>query len=79
MKQQDLATIGGAIIVSVVLSIILAKFTFGSFKEDITTYQVPPITASFPQPSSQYFNSSSTDPTQIIRIGASNNQTPFLN
>jgi hypothetical protein len=79
MKQQDLATIAGAVVVSAIVSIFLAKFAF-SFSTSSQTEQVdvvPPISASFSAPSSQYFNSSSIDPTQLIRIGDNATQTPF--
>jgi len=38
---------------------------------------VPAISSSFPSPSTQEFNSGSIDPTQLITIGTSTNQTPF--
>jgi hypothetical protein len=78
MKQKDIVLLIVVVVVSVVISSFVSKLIFStpanrSQQVDV----VPVISASFPTPSSQYFNSQSIDPTQLITIGNNNNQTPF--
>lgn len=78
MKQQDVALIIVAGFISAVFSIILANTIFNSSsKRQLTADKIIPITSEFVEPDSKYFNSQSIDPTQIIRIGDGENQTPF--
>lgn len=78
MKQKDILTLGVIVIVSVVLSVLLSGRIFSSKKVLAQQVEVvPPISANFPTPSSQYFNNQSIDPTQLIQIGNNNNTSPF--
>lgn len=78
MKQQDIAVIIVVAVFSVVAatlaSNVLFSFTGGRQQEAAV---VEPISSTFKQPDSAYFNSQSVDPTEIIRIGDGANQTPF--
>lgn len=78
MKQQDIALIIVVGFISAVISIVLANTVFGgSDKRQLTADKVVPITSEFVEPDPKYFNNQSIDPTQIIRIGDGENQTPF--
>jgi hypothetical protein len=78
MKNKDIAVIISVVIVSSVLSYIIAS-------KVITTpanrqQQVPEtaqIVDQISQPSPTYFNAQSVDPTKLIQIGNSSNPTPF--
>jgi hypothetical protein len=78
MKQKDVALILVIAFVSAVVSLFVSRFIFASpanrqQKVDV----VEAINSNFPQPDSQYFNSNSIDPTQLIQIGNTTNPNPF--
>jgi hypothetical protein len=78
MKQKDLVLLIVVAVVSIAISSFVSKLVFStpanrSQQVDV----VPVISSSFPVPSSQYFNNSMIDPTQLITIGNNNNPTPF--
>jgi len=78
MKQKDILLIAIIIIVSGVASLFISKSIFkssSSNQQEVASVQS--ISNDFPLPSSQYFNSSSFDPTQIITINNNSNQNPF--
>jgi hypothetical protein len=78
MKQKDLTLLIASIFIGIVLSIVFAKLFFSSSKNlQQQVVIVPLITTSFELPNTKYFNSKSIDPTQIINIAPSNNQTLF--
>ncbi|HTB48999.1 MAG TPA: hypothetical protein VK712_02860 [Verrucomicrobiae bacterium] len=78
MKQKDLALIVVIVFLSAIISLFLSKAIFVSPKNrEQKVDVVQPITADFPQPDSQYFNSNSNDPTQLITIGQNANTNPF--
>jgi hypothetical protein len=78
MKQQDVLYLIGAVVVGIIVSAIASKIFFNTPKNLSQQVEVvPTISTSFQVPSSQYFNSQSIDPTQIINIGPNNNQTVF--
>ena len=78
MKQKDLVTIGVIVFVSAVLSFIVSQLFITTPKNRTATVEVvQPITPSFPQPDAKYFNTSSIDPTQLIKIGDNSNSKPF--
>ena len=80
MKQKLIMTIIIAAAVSAFFSIIIAKFIFGSPSTGQQQVDlVPLISSNFATPSSQDFNSTSIDPTQLVRIGTSVNPVPFNN
>lgn len=78
MKPKDLAVVGVAVVLGIILSVIVSKMVFGSGSAHNQQIEiVPSISANLPKPDSQYFNSSSLDPTQFISIGNSQNPSPF--
>ena len=78
MKQKDLALIVAVVIFSAVFSLIVGRLVFTAPKHrQEKVVVIDPITSSLAQPSSQYFNTSSIDPTQLIRIAENTNNTPF--
>lgn len=78
MKQKDIAVLMVVVFVSIVVSIFASKMLFSSPKNrEQQVPVVPAISANFPVPSSQFFNSQSVDPTQLIQIGNSTNPQPF--
>jgi hypothetical protein len=78
MKQKDIALLVVVVVVSVIISSYVSKLVFSTPANRSQQVDVVPIISSnFPTPSSQYFNTSSIDPTQLITIGNNNNQTPF--
>jgi hypothetical protein len=78
MKQKDVALIVIIVFISAIVSLFASKAIFASPKNRQQQVEVvQPITADFPQPNSQYFNSQSNDPTQLITIGQSSNTNPF--
>lgn len=78
MKQQDIAMIIVVAVFSVIAATLASNllFSFTGGREQQAA-MVEPISATFEQPDTAYFNSQSVDPTQIIRIGEYTNQTPF--
>lgn len=78
MKQKDLALIVVVIIISGAISLFVSNKIFVTpTNRQQQVEVVQPITADFPKPSSNYFNSSSVDPTQLITIGQTVNANPF--
>jgi hypothetical protein len=78
MKQKDIMLLAVVVIVSIVISIFASKLLFATpANRSQLVDVVPAITSNFQEPSSQYFNSQSIDPTQLITIGNSNNANPF--
>lgn len=83
MKRKDIFTFVAIAIVAAVLSSIIAGAIFTSEKQ--RSEKVPvvePISGNFPAVSSdsQYqaiFNKNALNPTQLIKIGTSQNTTPF--
>jgi hypothetical protein len=78
MKQKDIGLIAVIIIISGAFSLILSNVLFASPKSRQQQVEiVSPITADFPSPDAQYFNSNSLNPTKVITIGPGNNNDPF--
>lgn len=78
MKQKDIALIIVVVVVSAIMSLLLSNVLISApDKRQEKVEIVEPITADFKQADPRYFNSNSIDPTQIIRIGDSNNNKPF--
>jgi len=78
MKQKDVALVIVVVIISAFIALFASKSIFVPPKNRHQEVEVIlPISASFPQPDSRYFNSSSYDPTQLITIGQNNNPNPF--
>jgi len=80
MKQKDVALILIIIIVSAVVSLFISRAIFSTAKNNRQeVVSVQPISSYFPSLPTQYFNSSSIDPTQLITINQNANQNPFGN
>jgi len=78
MKQKDIALIVAAAVFAGILSIVIARFVFATPSDHQQEAEVvDPISTEFDLPSSQYFNSNSINPTELIRISDNSNQTPF--
>jgi len=77
MKPKDLGLIAGAIVLGIVVSVVVSKLVFVSPTSGQQVDIVPTLPVSFPSPDSRYFNKSSLDPTQFIRIGNNSNPNPF--
>jgi hypothetical protein len=77
MKSKDVALIVAAIVVGVIFSEVINKFVFAQSNRSQRVEVVPLISGFLPNPDSQYFNSSSIDLTQVIRIGNAQNISPF--
>jgi hypothetical protein len=78
MKEKDVALIIVIAFVSAIISLVVSRLLFTTPQNQQQHVEVvPAITASFPNPDSRYFNSSSIDPTQLIQIGNNNNTNPF--
>jgi len=78
MKQKDLSIIGGAVIVSIVLSLIISSKVISTPSSRSKQVEVvSAISPSFPQPSTKYFNNQSIDPTTLIQISNNANGNPF--
>lgn len=78
MKQKDLILIIVVVFISAVISIIASKSLFSAPKNRQQAVEVvDPISSTFQEPDSHYFNSQSIDPTKLITIGDNSNQNPF--
>jgi hypothetical protein len=83
MKQKDLMTIAIIVIIATVFSTILANKLFNSSKHhNLKAAKVEPISSSFPDVKNDptyktFFNNEAIDPTQLIKIGTSKNDSPF--
>lgn len=80
MKQNDIILIIVMVFIGGVLSFFISNTLISSPKnrqEKVETVQS--ISADFKQPDSRYFNTNSVDPTQLIRIGDTNNNQLFKN
>ncbi len=78
MKQKDIALIIIIAFVSGIVSFLISGAVFAPAKDRKQNVEVvEAMTSEFPEPSKNYFNSSSVDPTQLIQIGAGTNPSPF--
>lgn len=78
MKRKDIATIVVIAIVSAVVAFTLSKLFFGTTGDKAQRAEVvDAVSTEFKQPDPRYFNANAVNPTQMIRIGSTNNQNPF--
>lgn len=78
MKQKDIALIIIIAAISGIASFFISGAVFAPAKDRQQNVEVvDAITSDFPEPSKDYFNSNSVDPTQLIQIGTSTNPSPF--
>lgn len=78
MKQKDILTIAGLVVVSAFISVVVSRIFITSPKNRSQQVEVvDKITSDFPAPSAKYFNDNSVNPTKVIQIGDSPNPQPF--
>lgn len=78
MKQKDIALIIIIVFISAIISLFVSKLIFVSPANRQQQVQVvQPITSTFPQPDTTYFNSNAFDPTQPINVTPNTNPDPF--
>lgn len=78
MKQKDIVLILVVAFISAIVSFFVSgKLISSPENRNIKVEVVEPITADFPDPDKRFFNKDSFNPTQLIRIGGNDNQTPF--
>lgn len=78
MKQKDIVLIIVVCFFSAVMSLVLSNLVIASPKNRQQKAEVvDKITDEFQQPNEKYFNETSLNPTQNIRIGDVQNPTPF--
>lgn len=78
MKQKDIALIIVVVFISGFLSYFISSYLIVPSSERRAQVEVvEPIVADFSEPSKQYFNDKSINPTQTIEIGENDNKTPF--
>lgn len=78
MKQKDIALILIIVFISAIVSVFASKAIFSSGTAKSQQAEVvAPITADFPKPDPNYFNSKSIDPTKTITIQQNTNTDPF--
>jgi len=78
MKQKDIALIIVVSFISAVLSFFLSNALISSpenRQQEVGI--VDPITAEFNEAPKRYFNEKAVNPTQLIRIGDTNNLNPL--
>lgn len=74
MKQKDIPVILAIVIVSFILSLVVTQaFFVPKNSKTLTAERVDPISAEFKEPDPFIFNKDAVNPTQLIKIGDSNN------
>ncbi|MEO6761691.1 MAG: hypothetical protein ABI220_04970 [Candidatus Saccharimonadales bacterium] len=79
MKKKDWGLLAGVLVISIIISVVLANVLFSSkgyIKQEVEV--VDPISADFPvnEVKPKYFNKDSVNPKQLIHIGDPN-EHPF--
>lgn len=83
MKRKELMIIGGVAVLAAIIAFFISDAVFGSPKKHpIKVPVVTKISSDFPNPQNdtnyqKFFNSQAINPTKIIKIGDSNNTSPF--
>ncbi len=78
MKQKDVLLVVVICVVAGIISFVISGMIFVTeANRQQPVEKAPVITTNFPTPDTNYFNSSSINPTQTIQIGNSNNPAPF--
>ena len=78
MKRKDITLVVVVAVFSLVIALVASKLIFGqSTERNQSAEVVEPISATFAQPDTKYFNDKSVDPTEVITIGDNDNQAPF--
>lgn len=78
MQRKDILTLVVIGVVAGIISLAVSKVFFASSKSrNLTAETVQPISSDFQEPDKEVFNSQAIDPTQLIKIGDTNNPQPF--
>ncbi len=79
MKQKDIALIVVVVIVSGMLSFFVGRYMFASpEKRQVEAEVVDPIVSEFNASlDKKWFNKNAVNPTEVIQIGDSSNNSPF--
>jgi len=78
MKQKDIAIIIAVAGFSTVVAFILANVLLaGPKNQQAQVKLLDSISSNFPAADSKYYNTSSIDPTQTVKIGDTTNSQPF--
>ena len=78
MKQKDIALILVLVFISGVISFVISGWIFARPADREQKAEVVDIiTSEFTSPNTKYFNNRAVNPTQLIKIGDSNNPNPF--
>ncbi len=78
MKLKDWGVIGVVVLIAGVVSFFVSNLILGGQRAPrLKVEVVEPISSNFPLPNTKYFNENSLNPTQEIKIGEDNNNTPF--
>lgn len=77
MKQQDIALVIAIVFVSGIFSFVISTKLINPPEKTLEAAKVEPISTEFNEPSPDYFNEKSINPTQVIRIDDSKNENPF--
>lgn len=83
MDKKNIATLVGIAFIAIIIASIFSGVVFSSSKHrNLKAPVVQAIDSSFPDIKNDptyntVFNSKALDPTQLIKIGTSQNETPF--
>lgn len=78
MKQKDIALILVLVFISGVVSFVISGWIFARPADREQKAEVVDVVRSeFIPPNTKYFNNRAVNPTQLIKIGDSNNPNPF--
>lgn len=78
MKQKDILLLVVVAVISGVISLVLSNMLFSSPEKRSQEVEVTDaISADFPTPNKDYFNSNAVNPAQPVQIGESTNPNPF--
>lgn len=79
IKQNDIAVIVLVVSISLLASYFLGNSLINTDANRSTPVeQVTLISPDFPQPSTDIFNDSAVNPTELIEIGSGGSEAPFL-
>lgn len=77
MKQKDIALVILIVGISGLISFFISNSFISSSNKTEEAAVVEPITDEFVEPSDEYFNEQSVNPTQTITIEGTDNPNPF--
>ena len=78
MKSKDWGAVLLVVLFAGIVSFFVSNLIIGNKNTlKLKVEVVEPISADFPLPNTKYFNDDSLNPTQEIKIGEDNNNSPF--